>query len=124
MSHQPECLLYIYKKCSTCQKALQFLKMNRVTFESREITETPPSLEDLYAMLTYAGDVKKLFNTSGLLYKELKLSQKLSTMPLEEALNLLTHNGMLVKRPFLLTKTFGLLGFHAQRYAFHLSNKI
>ena len=105
-------IIYLYSKCTTCQKALRFLEENHIQFEKKEIKETPPSIEELKQMLDYlGGDVKKLFNTSGLLYRELDLSKKISSMSLEECLDLLSNNGMLVKRPFLLQKNAGLVGF-------------
>jgi arsenate reductase len=105
-------LLYIYSKCSTCQKALRFLKEKNIPFVCKEIKDTPPTVEELKKMLVYlGGNKKKLFNTSGQLYREMQLSEKLSSLSDEEALQLLSRNGMLVKRPFLLGKTFGLTGF-------------
>jgi len=105
-------ILYVYSKCSTCQKALNFLEKRQIKFIRKEITETPPTIAELKQMLKYQeGNSRKLFNTSGLLYKEMKLSEKLETMPLDDALALLNKHGMLVKRPFLLENNFGLLGF-------------
>lgn len=109
--------LYIYSKCSTCQKALQFLRQHNISFEQKEITETPPSLSELNEMLGFMNnDIKKLFNTSGILYRELKLSEQLNDMPLKEALHLLSTQGMLVKRPFVLGKNFGLVGFREAQW--------
>jgi arsenate reductase (glutaredoxin) len=105
-------IIYVYSKCSTCQKALNFLAKNKVSFVRKEITDTPPSIQELQTMLKYTnGNLKKLFNTSGQLYRELDLSQKLKEMSLAEALTLLSQHGMLVKRPFLLGDNFGLTGF-------------
>lgn len=105
-------ILYVYSKCSTCQNAVKFLEQKKISFVRKEITETPPTLPELKQMLQFAhGNLKKLFNTSGLLYKEMQLTEKLKTMPLQDALSLLTQHGMLVKRPFLLGKNFGLTGF-------------
>ena len=110
-------VVYVYSKCSTCQKALRFLEANQVAFEKKEIKETPPSLTELQAMLKYVkGDVKKLFNTSGLVYRELKLSEKLPTLSLDAALQLLSQDGMLVKRPFVLGDNKGLVGFHEAKW--------
>lgn len=106
-------ILYIYSKCSTCQKALLFLDRMNINFIRKEITETPPTVAELKEMLKYQdGNLKKLFNTSGLLYKEMQLSEKLKTMPLNDALSLLSKHGMLIKRPFFLGKSFGLTGFN------------
>lgn len=113
--------VYVYSKCSTCQQALRFLEHHQIVFKSKEIVQTPPSLEELHRMLKFKdGDIKKLFNTSGMLYKELGLSQKLSTLSLEEALHLLASQGMLVKRPFLIGEELGLLGFHEQKWKANL----
>lgn len=111
-------ILYIYSKCSTCKKALVYLKERNIHVEIREITLNPPSVSDLKKMLKFQnGNLKKLFNTSGNLYKELKLSQKLETMSEDEALDLLSTHGMLVKRPFLLGKDFGVTGFHEESWS-------
>lgn len=109
--------IYIYAKCSTCQQALKFLKVNHLQCEIKEIAETPPSLAELKQMLKFQdGKIGKLFNSSGQLYRSLQLKDQLPSMPLDDALQLLTQNGMLVKRPFLLAKTFGLLGFHEDKW--------
>ncbi|MBS0655355.1 MAG: arsenate reductase family protein [Verrucomicrobia bacterium] len=105
-------ILYIYSKCSTCQDALKFLEQKNVSFIRKEIVETAPSVDELRTMLYYmSGNVKKLFNTSGLLYREMKLTEKVPLMSEDDALLLLSKHGMLVKRPFLLGDDFGLLGF-------------
>lgn len=105
-------IVYVYGKCSTCKDALHFLNKHKITYVEREITNTPPSIAELQQMLAYQNDnLKKLFNTSGLLYKEMQLKEKIEILSLEEALVLLNQHGMLVKRPFLIGKDFGLLGF-------------
>lgn len=105
-------IIYIYPKCSTCKDALSFLTEEKVKVEWRDIKEQPPSRDELERMLAFQdGNLRKLFNTSGLVYKELSLSQKLPNLSKEEAFDLLMGNGMLVKRPFLLGKDFGLVGF-------------
>jgi Spx/MgsR family transcriptional regulator len=97
---------------------LLFLKKQRVAFVEKEITKTPPSIAELQQMLQYKkGRLKALFNTSGQLYRDLKLNEKLDKMPLEEALNLLSQNGMLVKRPFLIGDNFGLTGFNEAEWS-------
>jgi arsenate reductase len=106
-------ILYIYSKCSTCKEALSYLKELGIDVVVREITETPPSIDELNAMLHYQEDnLKKLFNTSGNLYREMQLAEKLPHMALQESLKLLSTHGMLVKRPFFLGKNFGLIGFN------------
>lgn len=105
-------ILYIYSKCSTCQNALQFLKRKKILFICKEIVETPPSIEELRIMLDYVGgNLKKIFNTSGQLYRDMQLTEKLKSISEEDAILLLSQYGMLVKRPFLLGDSFGLLGF-------------
>jgi arsenate reductase (glutaredoxin) len=118
-------IIYVYSKCSTCQDALRFLEKQRGknSFTIKEITVTPPSLKDLQQMLKFQnGNLIKLFNTSGQLYRELCLKDKLDQMPLDQALKLLTENGMLVKRPFLLAEEFGLLGFKEPEWSQHLAS--
>lgn len=109
-------ILYIYSKCSTCKNALSFLEKNNIAFIRKEITVTPPSIAELQQMLNHQnGNVRKLFNTSGLLYKEMKIKDlKLSV---EDSLKLLHKHGMLVKRPFLLSDKAGLLGFKETEWA-------
>lgn len=103
---------YQYKKCSTCVKAQKFLDKKGVKYTSIDITEIPPSKAELKKMLAcYEGDIKKLFNTSGVQYRELNIKDKLPTMSETEALELLSTNGKLVKRPFLIGKDVGLVGF-------------
>lgn len=111
-------LIYIYSKCSTCKEALRFLDHLKIKPEIREITQTPPSLKELNAMLHFQnGNLKKLFNTSGNLYREMQLSEQLQNMPIQKALELLTSHGMLVKRPFLLGEHFGLTGFNKTEWS-------
>ena len=94
---------YQYPKCSTCRKAAKFLKENNVDFTSIDIVETPPSKLELKTMLdSYDGDLRRLFNTSGVQYRELKMKDKLPKMTAAEAIELLSGNGKLIKRPFLL----------------------
>ncbi len=94
---------YAYKGCDTCRKARKDLDSRRVSYEEIAIRETPPSKEELRMMLAaYDGNIKKLFNTSGGDYREQKIGERLSTMSMEEAIALLSSNGNLVKRPFLI----------------------
>ncbi len=109
--------VYTYAKCSTCRKAVKFLRDHRLPFEELPIRETPPSLAELKSMLeSREGNVKALFNTSGLDYKALGLSTKLSGMPVAEALGLLAKNGNLVKRPFLIGKEVRSVGFDEEAW--------
>ena len=104
--------IYEYENCSTCKKALKFLRERGVDFEQRPIVEHPPDLKSLKTMLAHLdGDIKRLFNTSGQVYRELKLSDKMKTMSEAEALRLLAGNGKLIKRPFVLGLNVGVVGF-------------
>lgn len=104
--------VYSYKKCSTCVKALKFLDKKKIEAKVVDITEQPPSKKELEVMLkNYNGELKKLFNTSGVAYREQNIKDKLPTMSKADALKLLSSNGKLVKRPFLLNGDKGLVGF-------------
>jgi arsenate reductase (glutaredoxin) len=93
-----------------------------MTYEELPIRETPPSVLELEQMLTHCeGDVRKLFNTSGLDYRELNLKASLPSMSTGEAIALLVSRGNLVKRPFLITDSFGLVGFKEETWASALS---
>ena len=95
--------IYTYPKCSTCRKAIKFLEAQGLSFKTLDITVTPPSRSELDSMLaSVGGDLRKLFNTSGQVYRELQLSTKLPQLSTDEAMNLLVNNGKLVKRPFLI----------------------
>lgn len=103
---------YQYKKCSTCVKASKFLISKKVAFKDIAIVETPPTKTELKTMLkAYEGNIKKLFNTSGVMYRELNMKDKISTMSDTDAIDLLSKNGKLIKRPFLLTLKGSLVGF-------------
>lgn len=101
-----------YSKCSTCKKAKEFLIKNNIDFEDRNIVENNPTYEELKRWTNESGrDIKTFFNTSGNLYKELNLKDKLIEMSDEEKIKLLASNGMLVKRPMLISDSFILSGF-------------
>ena len=101
-----------YPKCTTCKKAKAWLESNAVAFEDRHIVEQNPTAEELKAWWEKSGlPLKKFFNTSGLLYKELRLKDKIPTMTDEEQIELLSTNGMLVKRPLIIGDDFVLVGF-------------
>ena len=107
--------IYEYAKCSTCVKALKFLDSQKVKYQKMAIVDTPPSMKELKEMLASVkengGSIRNLFNTSGLVYKEMKLSEKLPTLSESEALKLLADNGKLVKRPFVIGDDTHLVGF-------------
>ena len=101
-----------YPKCTTCQKAKKWLDDNKIEYELRDIKEDNPSYEELSVWYKMSGlPLKKFFNTSGLLYKSMELKDKLPTMSEEEQLNLLATDGMLVKRPLVISNDFVLVGF-------------
>ena len=101
-----------YPKCTTCQKAKKWLEANGIDFDERHIKDSKPSMEELSTWHKQSGlPLKKFFNTSGLLYKELQLKNKLPVMSEDEQLALLASDGMLVKRPLLIGEGFVLVGF-------------
>ena len=105
-------LVLVYRKCSTCQRALKWLEEHHVKFEERPIAEANPSYEELKQWHQLSGlPLKKFFNTSGLLYKDMGLKDKLPELSDEEQLRLLATNGMLVKRPLVVGDDYVLVGF-------------
>ncbi|MDO5345805.1 MAG: arsenate reductase family protein [Lachnospiraceae bacterium] len=101
-----------YPKCSTCQKARKWLEANGAAFTARHIKEENPTVEELKDWHQKSGlPLKRFFNTSGLLYKELQLKDRLPHMSEEEQYALLASDGMLVKRPILVGEDFVLTGF-------------
>ena len=105
-------LVLVYRKCSTCQRALKWLEEHHVKFEERPIAEANPSYEELKQWHQLSGlPLKKFFNTSGLLYKDMGLKDKLPELSEEEQLRLLATNGMLVKRPLVVGDDYVLVGF-------------
>lgn len=106
-----------YPKCSTCVKAKKFLQNNNIEFEERYIVDERPSKEELEQWIKLSGlDIKKFFNTSGKLYKELGLKDKIKEMSDEEKIELLASNGMLVKRPILVKDNVVLVGYKEEEY--------
>ena len=106
-------MLFIwYPKCSTCQKAKKWLNSHEIEYTERHIVEENPTYDELKEWHQKSGlPLKKFFNTSGMLYKEMKLKDKLPKMSEDEQLKLLATNGMLVKRPLLVTEDKVLVGF-------------
>ncbi len=105
-------LFVYYPKCSTCQKAKKWLDEHNVKYTERHIVENNPSYEELKEIYSKSGfPLKKFFNTSGLIYKELQLKDKIPTMSEEEQLRLLATNGMLVKRPLVVDGEIVIVGF-------------
>ena len=105
-------LFICYDRCSTCKKAEAWLTANEIPYEKRPIKEQNPSAEELRAWHLASGlPLRRFFNTSGLLYKELNLKDKLPDMTEEEMISLLATDGMLVKRPLLIRDDTVLVGF-------------
>lgn len=106
-------MLYVcYPKCTTCKKAQKWLDDNGIEYTVRDIKENNPSYEELKEWYGKSGlPLKKFFNTSGMLYKSMNLKEKLPEMSEEEQLRLLATDGMLVKRPILITENNVLVGF-------------
>lgn len=101
--------LHTYRNCSTCRAAVQWLRRQNIAFEEHPIRDQPPSVEALRRALTdLGGDLRALFNTSGQDYRALNLKDRLPTMGVEEALQLLAGNGNLIKRPFAQDASRGL----------------
>lgn len=115
-------LLIWYPKCSTCQKAKKWLDEHNIEYSERHIVEDNPSYEELKAWHEKSGlALKKFFNTSGLLYKEMELKSKLPSMSEEEQLKLLATNGMLVKRPIVVDGEKVFVGFKESEWGAHYS---
>ena len=106
-----------YPKCTTCKKAKKFLIDNNIEFEDRDITLNNPNEEELQKWIKLSGlDVKKFFNTSGILYREMNLKDKLKEMNEEEMIKLLATDGKLIKRPLLVSEEGILVGFKEDSY--------
>jgi len=110
--------VYSYAKCSTCRDAGKWLRARGVQFVEKPIYETPPTVAELRRMLAFQqGNLRRLFNTSGLEYRAQNFAAKLPAMTEAGALALLASNGRLVKRPFVLGGNFGLVGFDEAAWA-------
>lgn len=117
-------LVLCYPKCSTCQKALKWLDENGIAYEERHIKDANPTVEELTDWYHKSNlDIRKFFNTSGLLYKSMNLKEKLPAMSDAEKLALLATDGMLVKRPLLIDGDTVLTGFREKEWAERLIKK-
>ena len=106
-----------YPKCSTCQRAKKWLQEHEISFEDRHIVENPPTQEEMSAWILQSGlPIKRFFNTSGLVYKSLELKEKLPQMSESEQIALLCSNGMLIRRPLLITDKEVLVGFKEKEW--------
>ena len=116
--------LYAYQGCSTCRNAIKWLKQHDIAFDEIAIRETPPCVAELRSALdACGGDLRRLFNTSGMDYRALGMKDKLPSMTTDAALKLLSMNGNLVKRPFAIdpVKKVNLVGFKADEWESKLS---
>ena len=106
-----------YPKCSTCKNAKKYLDDNKIEINLRNIKENNPTKDELDKLIKNSSlDIKLFFNTSGLLYREMNLKDKLTSMTYEEKLRLLATNGMLIKRPILIYKNTVLVGFKKNKW--------
>lgn len=106
-----------YPKCSTCMKAEKWLNDHQIEYTTRHIVEQNPSYEELKEWYKKSGlPLKRFFNTSGMLYKEMQLKDKLLDMSEDEQLKLLSTNGMLVKRPLVISDDVVLTGFKEKEW--------
>ena len=113
-----------YPKCSTCKKAKKWLQDHQIEFHDRDITKDTPTKEELKTYLKISQyPIKRYFNTSGNLYKEFALKDKLDTMSEDEKLEILSQHGMLIKRPIVVSDSFILVGFREKEWNEILSKK-
>ena len=118
--------VYVYNACDTCRKAIKWLDAKSMKYEAIPIVDQPPTMTELKAMLeelkANGGSIKNLFNTSGVQYREMKISDKLKAgMTESESLSLLAKNGKLIKRPFLISNKAKLVGFKEDEWKKALS---
>lgn len=111
-------ILFIeYPRCTTCRKAKKYLEENNIDFVDRHIVEENPSKDELKEWLNKSGlPIKKFFNTSGVLYREMQLKDKVKELPEDELLDILASNGMLVKRPIVIKGNTVLVGFKEEEW--------
>ena len=110
-------IVLCYSKCGTCQKAIKWLNANSIEFVNRPIKEENPTKEELQLWLAKSNlPINKFVNTSGLLYKEHKMKDKVKVLPATELIEILSQNGMMVKRPILLAGDTVLVGFKEEEW--------
>ena len=110
-------LFICYPRCSTCAKARKWLDEHEMSYDFRDIKEDNPTADEIVTWQAKSGlPMKKFFNTSGMLYREMNLKDKLKTMSDDEMVKLLATDGMLVKRPILVTDDTVLVGFKEAQY--------
>ncbi|MFP4286907.1 MAG: arsenate reductase family protein [Candidatus Izemoplasmataceae bacterium] len=118
-------MLFIeYPPCSTCKKAKKWLDQHHLTYKTRHIVDDTPTIDELTQWIKQSNlDIKKFFNTSGNVYKALNLKDKLDLMTFQEKIELLSSNGMLIKRPLLITDSHVFVGFKEKVYESLLKNE-
>ncbi len=110
-------LFFGYPKCSTCQKAKKFLEEHQISYQEQDIKKSPPTEKEIAHWIEkYKIDLKKLWNTSGILYREKNLKELLPTMSEEEKIKLLAENGMLIKRPIFIKDDQIRIGFKKEEW--------
>lgn len=110
-------IVYIHPKCTTCKKALKWLEEHQLSYTTKDIREEHPSAQEFLEIQEKTQlPVTKMFNTSGESYRRLKLKTTLKEMPLSQAMELLAKDGMLIKRPLLMTQQTVLFGFKEEQY--------
>ena len=110
--------VYCYEKCTTCKKAIKWLDVKGVTYEKKDIKSNHPDEKTLKRLWKMSGlPLKRFFNTSGMIYREMELSKKLPDMSEDEKIKLLASDGMLVKRPLAVGDDFVLVGFKEAEWA-------
>ena len=111
-------VIFQYPKCSTCRNAMKWLRSNGHDLEIRHIVEEPPTVSELNELIDNSGlELKKFFNVSGEVYKSLGLKDKLGNMTRQEQIELLSSNGMLIKRPIVSNGVHVTVGFKEEQYA-------
>ena len=106
-----------YNKCSTCKRAKEYLDKNNISYIDRQIKENNPTFNEIKKWIDkYNINIKKLFNTSGILYREMNLKDKLNNMNEDEMISVLASDGMLVKRPILVSDDKILIGFKEKEW--------
>ena len=114
-----------YPKCSTCKKAIKFLNDNNIKYEDRNIVTNNPTQKELKKWINISGkEIKNFFNTSGIKYRNLNLKEKLEKMTEEEKIKILSSDGMLVKRPILITKDKIIIGFKENEWIQIIDDKL
>lgn len=106
-----------YPKCSTCVKALKHLESKNISIKKRDIVNETPTQEELIKWIRqYGKGIKPFFNTSGQVYRQMNLKEKVNDLSVEEAASLLSSNGMLIKRPLLINDNQIIIGYKSEKY--------